>query len=205
MLPRILFASGLIAVVAIVSLAAIVLDDSPGALPDDTVASTSGLPAVGVELPDPDARGVVVLSLDYQLYSYTADGEAFGGPFMTPYETGLSPDGEWYAYQHCPDAETCMLVVLPNRSGLQVNDFADYAVALDADFVTGEWARTGATLAALDESGALYLVDPATRTAEQVQACCVTAYAWTADDELLMAGQGKLASSWLGIVGEPAA
>ena len=201
MLHRALVVSGVAAVAAILSLAAVVMHE-PGASPSTAEPVSNAQVSVDEsELPDPAARGVVILSADWQLYSYTPDGEASGGPFAAPYEDGVSPDGLWQALKHCPDAEMCKLVIVAAGSRFEAGDLDANAVELGANFASGEWARSGAVFAALDESGSLYLVEPAGRSARVVQACCVTAYAWTADDTLLIGGEGKFGTYWLARAG----
>ena len=201
MLQRVLVISGVAAVVAIVALTVVVLDKPPGAADHGTTTAIDPIRPDGNELPDPGARGVVILGIEGQLYSYTPDGEASGGPFAAPFFDGNSPDGAWQALQFCPEAPACKLVIVPTNSTLTGDITQTHAVELDGSFVSGEWSRSGASFAALDDTGSLYTVEPFTREANVVQACCVTAYTWTAHEELLIAGQGKWSTYWLARAG----
>jgi len=199
-LYRAFVASGVAAAIAILSLAVVVIDRTPNPPSSDgPVANDQAQPGESA-VPDPAARGVVILSSDGQLYTYTPDGESFGTASPAPFESGISPDGAWQALMSCTDA-TCALVIVPAGVSLAADAFETHAVQLDASFAGGEWSRSGSAFAALDQSGSLYLVEPATRATRVVQACCVTAYAWTADDQLLIGGEGKWGTYWLSQAG----
>ncbi len=208
MLQRVLIGSGVFAVAAILVMAVAVFDDNApatsdtGALPGVTALDVEVLPDTGeAGVADPRARGVIIASLNGQFFAYAPDGEAGARPVQGPYEDGTSPDGAWQAMQFCPDAETCKLVILPAGASYQQEDIEAASVELGANFVEGQWARTGATFAALDQSGSLYLVEPDTLAARTVQACCVTAYAWTTDGDLLIGGAGKPGNFWVARAG----
>lgn len=203
MLHRALLLTGAAALAAILGLVAVVLDASPsepGGVEQAAVAIQSVAPD-GNEAPDPTARGVVILSQQGQLYSYTPDGEAVSGPFFPSAFDGTSPNGAWQAMQVCTDGR-CELAIMPANSGPPADATEAYTYRLDGVFVSGEWSRSGASFAAVDDTGSLYLIEPFSGEVSVVQACCVTAYTWTSQDELLIAGEGKWRESWLALTAE---
>ena len=133
--------------------------------------------------PDPEAQGVIVAGSNGNFYAFTAQGvqKAVRQP---PYPAnGVSPDGNWQAGINCDNAG-CFVAIFDLRH--PDNPEMQKTVRLQASFTGGEWAPKSSMLAALDEDGGLYLVDPisgeATLTAQNV-----TAYAWGAVDELVFA------------------
>jgi dipeptidyl aminopeptidase/acylaminoacyl peptidase len=176
--------AGGVAVAGIVVAAAVVLTGSePMARPVTPRLSATELEQQAP--PDPAASGVIVATRQGQRYTLTPGGDrdAVYGLALPP--DGVSPDGLWQAGIDCDDSG-CRVAIFdmkhPNDPDMQKR------VELGGSFLAGEWARDASLLAAQDEDGGLYLVDPVSGDASLLGQR-VTAYAWGAGDRLVFASQ----------------
>lgn len=133
---------------------------------------------------DPEATGVIVVQ-NWQsggMFALPVQGGDARMANPQPQPSGVSADNVWYAGTLCE--ETACSLVVGTLSGNW--DPKDHKVALEADVQAGQWAPQSIRLAALDQQGNLYLIDPETRRPSLVDRN-VTAYTWMADDTLLFA------------------
>ena len=189
-LKTMLLLSGAAAAGVIVMAAAVVLTGSePMGPPDDAAAALQ---------PDPAAIGVIVTTHNGSYYTLTPSGELgyVSQPLLLP--SGISSDGLWQAGIEWDEKEESAYLSVYYLVSDALDGKGSLLVHLPAALSVAEWAPQAALLVGLDESGALYLVDPGASETTLV-AENVTAYAWANGDRLIYATQDNSGARLFGL------